>query len=95
MCRFAARNRSAWRFDDRVLKRPTRFSHGFMLGQPGPLTSFGPGPRSFGHNGLGGTLTIADPDHKVGFGYVNNRLGNYVLVDPRARELIDRFYACL
>lgn len=80
---------------DRVLKRPTRFSHGFMLGQPGPLSCFGPGQRSFGHNGLGGTLTIADPDHKVGFGYVTTRLGNYVLVDPRPRELLDTFYSCL
>lgn len=80
---------------DRILKRPTRFSHGFMLGQPDPLASFGPGPRNFGHTGLGGTLTIADPDHKVGFGYVTNRLGNYVLVDPRPRELLDTFYRCL
>lgn len=80
---------------DRILKRPTCFSHGFMLGQPGPLTSYGPGRRSFGHNGLGGTLTIADPDHKVGFGYVTNRLGNYVLVDPRPRELLDTFYRYL
>lgn len=80
---------------DRILKRPTRFSHGFMLGQPGPLTSFGPGQRSFGHTGLGGTLTIADPDHQVGFGYVTNRLGNYVLVDPRPQELLQTFYRCL
>lgn len=80
---------------DRILKRPTRFSHGFMLGQPGPLASFGPGRRSFGHTGLGGTLTIADPDHQVGFGYVTNRLGNYVLVDPRPQELLDTFYRCL
>lgn len=80
---------------DRVLKRDTRFSNGFMMGQPGPLTSYGPGARSFGHNGLGGTLTIADPDHQVGFAYVTNRLGNYVLVDPRPRELIDTFYRCL
>lgn len=81
--------------DDLILKRSTRFSHGFMLGQPGPLASFGPGLRSFGHTGMGGTLTIADPDHRVGFGYVTNRLGNYVLVDPRPRELLDTFYRCL
>lgn len=80
---------------DLVLKRSTRFSHGFMLGQPGPLTSFGPGRRSFGHNGLGGTLTIADPDRKIGFAYVTNRLGNYVLVDPRPRRLLDALYRCL
>lgn len=80
---------------DRVLKRATRFSNGFMLSQPGALTSYGPGTRSFGHNGLGGTLTIADPDHQVGFAYVTNRLGNYVLVDPRPRGLLDTFYRCL
>lgn len=79
---------------DRILKRATRFSHGFMLGQPGPLASLGPGPRSFGHTGLGGTLTFADPDRQVGFGYVTNRLGNYVLVDPRPQELLQTFYRC-
>lgn len=80
---------------DRVLKRHTRFSHGFMLSQPDRYASFGPGTRSFGHNGLGGTLTVADPDAKAGFGYVTNRLGNYLLVDPRPRALLDAFYRCL
>lgn len=80
---------------DRVLKRVTRFSHGFMLGQPGDrLASYGPGTRSFGHNGLGGTLTVADPDRGVGFGYVTNRFSTYFLVDPRPRALLDAFYRC-
>ncbi|MGM0564964.1 MAG: serine hydrolase domain-containing protein, partial [Pseudomonadota bacterium] len=80
---------------DLVLKRPTRFSNGFMLTQPGPLSSYGPGERSFGHNGLGGSLCVADPDHRTGFGYVMNKIGTYVLVDPRPRALLDRFYECL
>jgi CubicO group peptidase (beta-lactamase class C family) len=80
---------------DRILKRPTRFSHGFMMGQADPLASFGPGPRNFGHTGLGGTLTVADPDQKAGFAYVTNRLGNYLLVDPRARDMLALFYRCL
>lgn len=80
---------------DLILKCDTRFSHGFMLGQPGPCTSFGPGTRSFGHTGLGGSLTVADPDRKLGFAYVANRLGNYVLVDPRPRQLMDKSYQCL
>jgi CubicO group peptidase (beta-lactamase class C family) len=80
---------------DLVLKRDTRFSHGFMMGLPGPLSSFGPGARNFGHNGLGGTLAVADPDRKMGFAYVTNHLGNYVLVDPRARALLDATYASI
>ncbi len=80
---------------DLVLKRYTRFSHGFMLNQPGPLTSFGPGKRAFGHNGMGGSLTFADPDNKVSFAYVMNKMSTYVLVDPRPRGLIDAFYAAL
>lgn len=78
---------------DRVLKRHTRFSHGFMLTQPSdPLASFGPGKNSFGHNGLGGTLTFADPDHRIGFAYVTNQLGNYFLVDPRPKAYFEAFY---
>ncbi|EDY86605.1 beta-lactamase [gamma proteobacterium HTCC5015] len=80
---------------DLILKRPTRFSNGFMLSQPGPLSSYGPGERSFGHNGLGGSLCVADPDHRTSFAYVMNKIGTYVLVDPRARALLDRFYECL
>ncbi len=80
---------------DLVLKRNTRFSHGFMLPQNCPLTSFGPGQRSFGHNGMGGSLSFADPDNKVSFGYVMNKMGTYLLVDPRPRALIDTFYKCL
>lgn len=80
---------------DLVLKRNTRFSHGFMLSQDCPLTSYGPGTRSFGHNGMGGSLSIADPDNNVSFGYVMNKMGTYILVDPRPRGLIDTFYQCL
>lgn len=80
---------------DLVLKRDTRFSHGFMMGLPGRLSCYGPGTRSFGHNGLGGTLTVADPDRRLGFAYVTNHIGNYVLVDPRPRALLDAAYTCL
>jgi len=80
---------------DLILKRCTRFSNGFMLSMNEPLGSYGPGTRSFGHNGMGGSLAFADPDNQVGFGYVMNRMGTYLLVDVRARTLIDVFYKCL
>lgn len=80
---------------DLVLRRNTRFSNGFMLSQDEPLAAFGKGERSFGHNGMGGSLSFADPDYNTSFGYVMNKMGTYLLVDVRARALIDTFYRCL
>lgn len=78
---------------DEVLMIPTRFSTGFMLTQP--HNPMGPNRRPFGHPGAGGSLGFADPDAKVGFGYVMNKMGPYILIDPRGRALIDALYASL
>ena len=80
---------------DLVLQLATRFGHGFMLSQDRPDARFGPGTRAFGHPGAGGSLGFADPDAKVGFGYVMNRMGPHILVDPRATALADAVYASL
>jgi CubicO group peptidase (beta-lactamase class C family) len=32
-------------------------------------------PRCFNHPGVGGALGLADPDHRLGFGYAMNRTG--------------------
>jgi CubicO group peptidase (beta-lactamase class C family) len=78
---------------DEVLLITTRFTTGFMLTKPDD--PFGPNPRSFGHPGAGGSLGYADPDAKIGFGYVMNKMGPYIVVDPRTRTLIDALYASL
>lgn len=78
---------------DETLGVATRFGLGFMLSQAG--ASFGPNPTSFGHPGAGGSLGFADPVARVGFGYVMNRMGTSILVDPRAAALIAAVYACL
>jgi CubicO group peptidase (beta-lactamase class C family) len=78
---------------DEVLRIPTRFGAGFILTQP--HDPMGPNPRPFGHPGAGGSLGFADPDAKVGFGYTMNKMGPYILIDPRARALIDALYASL
>ncbi|MBI3759907.1 MAG: beta-lactamase family protein [Deltaproteobacteria bacterium] len=78
---------------DEVLLITTRFTTGFMLTKPDD--PFGPNPRSFGHPGAGGSLGYADPDAKIGFGYVMNKMGPYIVVDPRTRTLIDAVYASL
>jgi len=81
---------------DRVLGVSTRFGLGFMLSQPDlPGAAFGPSPRAFGHPGAGGSVGIADPDRHVSIGYVMNRMGPEILLDPRATRLIDAVYASL
>jgi CubicO group peptidase (beta-lactamase class C family) len=80
---------------DRVLVIPTRFGLGFMLSQDRPDARFGPNPRAFGHPGAGGSVGFADPDARVGFGYVMNRMGPHILLDPRAMTLIDATYSRL
>jgi CubicO group peptidase (beta-lactamase class C family) len=78
---------------DAVLPLTTRFSLGFMLSQPGVM--MGPNPHSFGHPGAGGSLGFADPDAKVGFGYVMNQMANDPLMDARPAALIAAVYASL
>jgi CubicO group peptidase (beta-lactamase class C family) len=80
---------------DRVLGLPLRFSHGFMLSQPRPDCRFGRGARAFGHPGAGGCLGFADPDYRLGFGYVTARMGQSILIDQRAIRLIDTLYDLL
>lgn len=78
---------------DAVLPLITRFGLGFMLSQPGAM--MGPNPRAFGHPGAGGSIGFADPDAKIGFGYVMNQMGNEPLLDPRPARLIEALYASL
>jgi len=78
---------------DEVLLITTRFTTGFMLTKPDD--PFGPNPHSFGHPGAGGSLGFADPDSRIGFGYVMNKMGPYIVVDPRTRVLIDAVYASI
>ena len=80
---------------DRVLQLKTRFGQGFMLSQDEPLTAFGPNAGGFGHPGAGGSVGFADPEAKLSLGYVMNRMGPHILIDPRAQALIDAAYASL
>jgi len=52
------------------------------------------GPASFGHPGSGGSLGAADPEAKVGFGYVTN-FWPATLIDPRHSELTAAVVKCL
>jgi CubicO group peptidase (beta-lactamase class C family) len=76
---------------DDLLDLPTRFGLGFMLSQDTPKTMFG-GPAGFGHPGAGGSVGFADPERRLGFGYVPNRLGPGMEIDERAIALIGSLY---
>jgi CubicO group peptidase (beta-lactamase class C family) len=62
---------------------PMRFCLGYRLNKP--AAPYGPNPHAFGHPGAGGSLGYAEPDAKLGFGYTMNKMGLYILIDPRAR----------
>lgn len=65
-----------------------------------PMADLGPNHNSFGHVGMGGVTSFADPDHQVGFGYVCNHLyqphaKDNTIIGHRAAELARVFYDCL
>ena len=87
---------------DNMLLFPTNFSDGFMLHMDnrgsfeGEGGSFMIGPNAFGHVGFGGSsATFADPDCKMSFGYLVNKLGGEYLISERGQSLIRASYNCI
>jgi CubicO group peptidase (beta-lactamase class C family) len=81
--------------DDLVLGVPTRFGLGFMLRQESHAGGRCLGTGAFGHPGAGGSLAFADPEQRLGFGYVMNRMGPRILLDDRAIALVEAMNGCL
>lgn len=81
---------------DRSWMRPMRYGLGCMMEQPAdPSASHGMGPDTFGHIGLGGPISFADPEREVSLGFVTTTSGNHMLIDPRPKQLADLVYAVL
>jgi CubicO group peptidase (beta-lactamase class C family) len=78
------------RSNDVVLGVPSYFSLGFL--RPGPDVWFGSSQRAFGAPGAGGSFAFADPDARLGYAYVMNKLDFYLQDDPRERALRDAVY---
>lgn len=75
---------------DMVLGVQSYFSLGFL--RPGPEPMFGSTERAFGAPGAGGSFAYADPDARLGYAYVMNKLDFYLTDDPREKALRDAVY---
>lgn len=67
--------------EDLVLGVPLRFGLGFGLSSQ--ALPIGPNPRTFFWGGWGGSLVVFDPDARLGFSYVMNKMGATTLGDQR------------
>jgi len=87
----AARERI--RGQDLVLPFVMSWGAGFMRNPPNMI--YGPGERTFGHSGWGGSCAFADPERRVSGAYVMNKQSVELIGDARSRRLIDAAYSCL
>jgi CubicO group peptidase (beta-lactamase class C family) len=89
----AEASRERIRGQDLVLPFEMSWAAGFM--RNAPLHPWGPGERTFGHSGWGGSCLFVDPDRKLGGAYVMNRQSAQLLGDDRPRRLIEAAYRAL
>jgi CubicO group peptidase (beta-lactamase class C family) len=78
---------------DAVLRMPMRFGLGFMLRQD--FMPISPNDGAFGHPGAGGSIGMADPEAKVGFGYTMNKMQMGLVGSAGAFRMIAAFYEAL
>lgn len=79
-------------YDECMLGGGAQFSLGFM--KSCPAWPFGSG-SSFGAPGSGGSLGFADPEARVGYGYVTSQMGTHVTGDPREVALRNALYSVI
>jgi CubicO group peptidase (beta-lactamase class C family) len=79
-------------FYDEVLKREWSLSLGFAKPSPGFAYA---SPSAFGTPGSGGSFGFADPETRVGYAYVTNRMGRQQGGDPRELALRDALHRAI
>ena len=72
---------------------PMRFGLGFMLRHD--FMPLSPSPRAFGHPGAGGSIGMADPDAKVGFGYTINKMQQGLVGGAGGFAMLRAFFEAL
>ena len=81
------------RGQDLVLPYVMSWAAGFMRNEIN--FPWGPGTRSFGHSGWGGSCAWADPAARLSAAYVMTRQSPHLIGDPRALRLFEALYAAL
>ena len=69
---------------------PMRFGLGFMLRHD--FMPLAPTDRAFGHAGAGGSIGMADPENKVGFGFTLNKMQMGLMGAAGAFQMLNAFY---
>lgn len=78
---------------DRVFEIPTVFAAGFMMDPPDAQRRiFGPARTAFGHPGAGGSHAFADPENRISFAYVMNRMEQSLLPNEKSLRLVNAIY---
>lgn len=86
---------------DMTLLIPMRFSLGFIKSHdnrrqpPGMQDSMILSEDAFGHPGAGGSIGFADPRERISFGYMMNKMGPGLGLNPRGQSLVDAVYISL
>ncbi len=78
---------------DLVMMMPVRYGLGFGL--QSELMPIGPNPRAFFWGGWGGSLCVMDPDARVSYSYVMNKMADGTTGDLRAAGPGAALYTCL
>lgn len=82
--------RQSWSQDDLVFGKPLGFSQGFMKEEVG---LYGPHAEAFGHTGISGALSFADPVLRLGWAFVPNQM-HWEVSSVARRALVQVVYAC-
>lgn len=81
---------------DLTLLEETSFSAGFITNDLGkntnPVGVYGPGKKSFGHPGAGGSLGFADPELGLGFAFIPSAMHPGALPGQRTQKLVSALY---
>lgn len=80
---------------DRVLHLESAFGLGYMLPSQNFVVPEPAQRTAFGHPGAGGSVGLADLDHKVAFAFVPNLRRDWLAGDRRAHRLIAAVYDAL
>ena len=86
---------------DMTLLAPARLSLGYWKSldnrrqPPGMQDSMILSEDAFGHAGAGGSIGFADPRERMSFGYVMNKMGAVLGLNPRGQSLVDAAYISL